>query len=327
MQTVRETASSLLVGHGKLVLLLGSFSVSALHSSGLCYGCPVVWQEVFQGMMGAKQGDIAHTRCSFSSSLPSLVLISALLLHLSNKLSSTFAPEFKTGKSVGKPPAYTGYQICKDVPASQMALMWQNCLENYTLPTKERHFSPLFWSLINIEKRTAYWRRPNLTECQLLYELPNNIMQLKNVTISEGKLPGVLCVWCCDIFEEQTTHSSCLFYLVKYPQYRWFALEKRGEGKEWSVSLWNFLHRFTLKTQVWNPAWVKVYDVSLALHPRNSEQRNSYFHTPHPILSLRQSCGADLVEIQWTYRSVEVWTWVGHPNHYRKENPGGKWWQ
>ncbi|XP_060105114.1 adhesion G-protein coupled receptor G4 [Heteronotia binoei] len=39
--------------------------------------------------------------------------------------------------------------------------------------------------VINIVTGKADWRRPNLTECQLLYDLPNNIMALKNVTISE----------------------------------------------------------------------------------------------------------------------------------------------
>ncbi|KAL8180808.1 UNVERIFIED_CONTAM: hypothetical protein K2H54_034379 [Gekko kuhli] len=45
--------------------------------------------------------------------------------------------------------------------------------------------------VINIEKGTAYWRTPNLTECPLLNDLPNNIMALKNVTISEENAEDV----------------------------------------------------------------------------------------------------------------------------------------
>ncbi|XP_062998119.1 adhesion G-protein coupled receptor G4 [Elgaria multicarinata webbii] len=38
--------------------------------------------------------------------------------------------------------------------------------------------------LINIRTEKAYWKRQNLTTCRLLRELPDNIMALKNVTIT-----------------------------------------------------------------------------------------------------------------------------------------------
>nr|XP_008177224.1 adhesion G-protein coupled receptor G4 [Chrysemys picta bellii] len=39
--------------------------------------------------------------------------------------------------------------------------------------------------MINIKSEKAYWGRPNMRQCKLLEELPNNIVGLKNVTITE----------------------------------------------------------------------------------------------------------------------------------------------
>ncbi|XP_077164506.1 adhesion G-protein coupled receptor G4 isoform X2 [Paroedura picta] len=55
----------------------------------------------------------------------------------------------------------------------------------YASCEKNRQQSASRACMIDTVNGTAYWRRPNLTECWLLYDLPNNIMALKNVTISE----------------------------------------------------------------------------------------------------------------------------------------------
>lgn len=49
-----------------------------------------------------------------------------------------------------------------------------------------------FSSAINIELEQAFWKKPNFTECELLEELPNNILDLHDIMIIEGKVPSVL---------------------------------------------------------------------------------------------------------------------------------------
>nr|XP_032629106.1 adhesion G-protein coupled receptor G4 [Chelonoidis abingdonii] len=44
---------------------------------------------------------------------------------------------------------------------------------------------------INIKSGKAYWGRPNMTQCKLLEELPNNIVGLKNFTITEENAEDV----------------------------------------------------------------------------------------------------------------------------------------
>ncbi|XP_054695652.1 adhesion G-protein coupled receptor G4 [Grus americana] len=39
---------------------------------------------------------------------------------------------------------------------------------------------------INIELEQAFWKKPNMTECKLLEELPNNILDLHDIMITEG---------------------------------------------------------------------------------------------------------------------------------------------
>ncbi|XP_054851808.1 adhesion G-protein coupled receptor G4 [Eublepharis macularius] len=65
-----------------------------------------------------------------------------------------------------------------------MEVVYANCQRN-----QEQSASRA--CVINIEKGAAYWRRPNLTECQLLEDLPNNVMALKNVIVSEENAEDV----------------------------------------------------------------------------------------------------------------------------------------
>ncbi|XP_030430096.1 adhesion G-protein coupled receptor G4-like [Gopherus evgoodei] len=44
---------------------------------------------------------------------------------------------------------------------------------------------------INIKSGKAYWERPNMTQCKLLEELPNNIVGLKNIIITEENAEDV----------------------------------------------------------------------------------------------------------------------------------------
>ncbi|XP_044885610.1 adhesion G-protein coupled receptor G4 isoform X3 [Mauremys mutica] len=44
---------------------------------------------------------------------------------------------------------------------------------------------------INIKSGKAYWGRPNMTQCKLLEELPNNIVGLNNITITEENAADV----------------------------------------------------------------------------------------------------------------------------------------
>lgn len=47
------------------------------------------------------------------------------------------------------------------------------------------------FSGINIDLEQAFWEKPNTTECKLLEELPNNILDLHDITITDGKLPDI----------------------------------------------------------------------------------------------------------------------------------------
>ncbi|XP_052669458.1 adhesion G-protein coupled receptor G4 isoform X2 [Harpia harpyja] len=45
---------------------------------------------------------------------------------------------------------------------------------------------------INIELEQAFWEKPNITECKLLEELPNNILDLHDITITEENAQDVV---------------------------------------------------------------------------------------------------------------------------------------
>ncbi|KAM6197938.1 adhesion G-protein coupled receptor G4 [Sarcoramphus papa] len=45
---------------------------------------------------------------------------------------------------------------------------------------------------INIELEQAFWKKPNMTECKLLEELPNNILDLHDITITEENAHDVV---------------------------------------------------------------------------------------------------------------------------------------
>lgn len=48
--------------------------------------------------------------------------------------------------------------------------------------------------MINIERGKARWKRPDLSVCKLLKELPNNILDLQYIIITEGKVPESLVI-------------------------------------------------------------------------------------------------------------------------------------
>ncbi|XP_035181922.1 adhesion G-protein coupled receptor G4 isoform X2 [Oxyura jamaicensis] len=45
---------------------------------------------------------------------------------------------------------------------------------------------------INIDLEQAFWEKPNMTECRLLEELPNNILDLHNITITDENAQDVI---------------------------------------------------------------------------------------------------------------------------------------
>ncbi|GAB0194890.1 adhesion G-protein coupled receptor G4 [Grus japonensis] len=47
-------------------------------------------------------------------------------------------------------------------------------------------------SAINIELEQAFWKKPNMTECKLLEELPNNILDLHDIMITEENAQDVV---------------------------------------------------------------------------------------------------------------------------------------
>lgn len=56
------------------------------------------------------------------------------------------------------------------------------------LPTMKLFvISPLFFSSISINTGKSHWEKPKFKQCKLLQALPNKIVDLANITISDGK--------------------------------------------------------------------------------------------------------------------------------------------
>lgn len=51
-----------------------------------------------------------------------------------------------------------------------------------------RKLFPLFFSSISINTGKSQWEKPKFKQCKLLQELPDKIVDLANITISDGKI-------------------------------------------------------------------------------------------------------------------------------------------
>lgn len=148
------------------------------------------------GIRRKSEGKQPCPRANISSlrTLPDFISYSLAFLHLlhwnppfpcspSAKCSSTGAPTFaiwaqRLGVSRGRHAPAT---LCSFVCSKTFLASSSN--EKAFCPS----LPPLFFSSISIHTGKSQWEKPKLKQCKLLQGLPDKIVDLANITISNGK--------------------------------------------------------------------------------------------------------------------------------------------